>query len=37
VRVSLPGGALLIEWSGEGHSLSMTGPAVNVFNGYIKI
>lgn len=37
VRVSLPGGALTIEWSGEGHALSMTGPAVNVFNGYIKI
>ncbi len=37
VRVSLPGGALTIEWPGEGHALSMTGPAVNVFNGYIKI
>ncbi len=37
VRVSLPGGDLIIEWPGEGYALNMTGPAVNVFNGYVKL
>ncbi len=37
VCVSLPGGDLAVDWDGEGTSVSMTGPAVNVFNGYIKL
>jgi len=32
VKVSLPGGDLLIEWEETGH-VYMTGPAVEVFNG----
>jgi diaminopimelate epimerase len=37
VRVSLPGGDLLIEWSGENHPVMMTGPAVTVFRGQIRL
>ena len=37
VTVNLPGGSLIIEWSGEGHAVLMTGPAVTVFNGRINI
>jgi diaminopimelate epimerase len=37
VKVNLPGGSLHIEWPGEGHSVIMTGPAVTVFHGQIKI
>src|SRR6187431_142820 len=37
VKVNLPGGSLQIEWSGEGQSVIMTGPAVTVFHGQIKI
>lgn len=37
VRVSLPGGDLLIEWQGEGHSVMMTGPAVTVYRGQIRL
>jgi diaminopimelate epimerase len=33
VRVALPGGELLIRWSGRGQSVFMSGPAVTVFNG----
>lgn len=33
VRVSLPGGDLMIRWSGRGLSVFMSGPAVTVFNG----
>jgi diaminopimelate epimerase len=33
VRVSLPGGELLIEWEGPGHRVGMTGPATFVFEG----
>jgi len=37
VRVSLPGGDLLIRWSGEGEELWMTGPATTVFEGTIAV
>lgn len=37
VTVNLPGGRLHIEWSGEGHSVMMTGPAANVFHGQVKL
>lgn len=37
VKVNLPGGSLQIEWAGEGQPVIMTGPAVTVFHGQIKI
>lgn len=37
VCVSLPGGALKINWAGRGQSVFMTGPAVLVFEGQIKL
>ncbi|HSC75467.1 MAG TPA: diaminopimelate epimerase [Pseudomonadales bacterium] len=37
VCVSLPGGDLLIEWAGENHAVMMTGPAVTVFRGQIRL
>ncbi len=37
VKVNLPGGSLQIQWPGEGHAVIMTGPAVTVFHGQIKI
>ncbi|SDX51216.1 diaminopimelate epimerase [Thiocapsa roseopersicina] len=37
VRVSLPGGDLLIAWSAPGESVWMTGPAVQVFEGEIAL
>ena len=37
VTVSLPGGYLKIQWSGEGHSVMMTGPAVSVFEGRVRL
>ena len=37
VKVNLPGGSLHIEWPGEGQPVIMTGPAVTVFHGQIKI
>lgn len=37
VRVSLPGGDLVIEWDGNGAPVWMTGPATNVFDGEIKL
>ncbi|MEM7218271.1 MAG: diaminopimelate epimerase [Pseudomonadota bacterium] len=36
-KVSLPGGKLRIEWLGDGHSVKMTGPAVTVFRGELKL
>ncbi|MFC5079037.1 Diaminopimelate epimerase [Vibrio thalassae] len=36
VTVHLPGGDLTISWKGEGHSLTMTGPATHVFDGQIS-
>lgn len=37
VRVSLPGGDLLIGWQGPGESVWMTGPAVTVFEGSVVL
>ena len=37
VTVSLPGGNLKIQWPGEGQSVLMTGPAVSVFEGRIRL
>lgn len=37
VRVSLPGGDLVISWSGDNKSVFMTGPAVSVFEGTIPL
>lgn len=37
VKVNLPGGSLQIEWPGGGQPVIMTGPAVTVFHGQIKI
>ena len=37
VRVSLPGGDLIIRWKGEGQHLFMTGPAASVFEGSIEL
>lgn len=37
VRVSLPGGDLMVEWDGQGDSpVWMTGPAIHVFDGVIE-
>jgi len=37
VVVELPGGELVVEWTGEGASAYMTGPAVCVFEGEVGI
>jgi len=37
VQVNLTGGALSIEWQGEGQPVMMTGPATTVFEGQIQI
>ncbi len=37
VKVSLPGGDLIISWPGEGEAVQMTGPAVEVFEGSIDL
>jgi diaminopimelate epimerase len=37
VAVSLPGGVLSIDWEGRGCPVSMTGPAVTVFEGSIEL
>ncbi|WP_039912523.1 diaminopimelate epimerase [Cellvibrio mixtus] len=37
VKVNLPGGSLHIQWAGDGQPVIMTGPAVTVFHGQIKI
>ncbi|MBV8636068.1 MAG: diaminopimelate epimerase [Burkholderiaceae bacterium] len=37
VKVSARGGELIIAWPGAGHAVTMTGPAVNVFEGEIEI
>ena len=37
VTVHLNGGDLTIDWQGEGQPLIMTGPAVTVFHGRIRI
>jgi diaminopimelate epimerase len=37
VRVELPGGSLIIRWSGAGQPVWMTGPAATVFEGTIDL
>ena len=37
VRVELPGGELSIHWAGEGESVTLTGPATTVFEGWIEL
>ncbi len=37
VTVELPGGPLVISWSGEGASVQMRGPAERVFSGRIRL
>lgn len=37
VRVSLPGGELIISWSGDNEPVWMTGPANSVYKGTIKL
>lgn len=37
VNVTLPGGHLRIHWQGRGKPVFMTGPAVSVFEGLIKL
>lgn len=37
VKVSLPGGELVIRWAGENEPLFMTGPATHVFEGKISL
>ena len=37
VRVSLPGGDLVVEWPGEPRPMWMTGPALSVFEGEIEL
>jgi diaminopimelate epimerase len=37
VQVNLPGGALSIEWQGEGQPVMMTGPATTVYEGQIQL
>lgn len=37
VTVRLPGGELVIRWAGEGEPVLMTGPAVSVFEGRMKL
>ena len=37
VSLDLPGGRLSIEWGGPGKSVLMTGPAVRVFEGQVRL
>ena len=37
VKVSLPGGELVIRWAGENEPLFMTGPATRVYEGSIEL
>jgi diaminopimelate epimerase len=37
VRVTLPGGDLVIQWGGEGEKVYMTGPAVLSFKGDVEV
>jgi diaminopimelate epimerase len=37
VKVSLPGGDLIIDWQGPGQALWMTGPASTVYEGTIEL
>ena len=35
--LDLPGGRLSIEWAGPGHSVIMTGPAMRVYEGQVRL
>jgi diaminopimelate epimerase len=37
VQITLPGGSLTIEWAGAGQPVLMTGPAVRVFEGQVRL
>lgn len=37
VQIELPGGSLSIEWGGPGQPVLMTGPAVRVFEGQVRV
>jgi diaminopimelate epimerase len=37
VQISLPGGSLSIEWAGPGAPVLMTGPALRVFEGQVRL
>jgi diaminopimelate epimerase len=37
ITVSLPGGDLQIQWSEESNDIFMTGPAISVYKGVMKI
>jgi len=37
VQIELPGGTLSIEWAGPGTPVLMTGPAVRVFEGQVRL
>ncbi|MET1079347.1 MAG: diaminopimelate epimerase [Pseudomonas sp.] len=37
VQVDLPGGRLTIEWAGPGMPVMMTGPAVRVYEGQVRL
>ncbi len=37
VQIDLPGGRLSIEWAGPGQPVMMTGPAVRVFEGQVRL
>ncbi|MGX5221402.1 diaminopimelate epimerase [Pseudomonas segetis] len=37
VQLELPGGKLLIEWAGPGQPVMMTGPAVRVYEGQVRL
>ena len=37
VRITVPGGDLVIEWQGEGAAVMMDGPTARVFDGQIRL
>ncbi|MBO3276165.1 diaminopimelate epimerase [Pseudomonas schmalbachii] len=37
VQIDLPGGRLTIEWAGPGQPVMMTGPAVRVYEGQVRL
>jgi len=37
LQLELPGGKLCIEWAGAGQPVMMTGPAVRVYEGQIRL
>ena len=37
LQLELPGGRLFLEWAGPGHPVMMTGPAVRVYEGQVRL